>query len=130
MFTSKENSFNKNGGEENSLKQQSDITFVVNLTVSVDISLTDHFIHFFISELFAQIGHDVTQLGGRNEAVAIFVKDAESLADLFLGVCVLHFSSHHVNKMQQRRIFVQLNLDFTTKKRPIAQKKNLSRNEY
>jgi len=34
--------------------------FVVDLTISINISFTDHFIDFFIGEFFSQIGHDVS----------------------------------------------------------------------
>lgn len=34
----------------------------------------------------------MTQLGSRNVAVAILIKDLESLLDFFLGVCILHLS--------------------------------------
>lgn len=34
----------------------------------------------------------MTQFGSRNVAVAILIKDLESLLDFFLGVCILHLS--------------------------------------
>jgi len=35
---------------------------VVNLTVTVDVGFADHLIDFFVSQLFSQVGHHVTQL--------------------------------------------------------------------
>ena len=70
-------------------------TFVVDLTVTIDISLADHLVDLLVGELLAQIGHDVTQLSRRYEAVAVLVEDAERFADLLFGVRVLHLARHH-----------------------------------
>jgi len=47
------------------------ITFVVNLSVAVNISLSDHFINFFVRELFTKVGHHVTKFSSRDEAVSV-----------------------------------------------------------
>ena len=72
-----------------------DELFVVDLSISIDISLTDHLIDFLVSELLTKVGHKVTQFGGRNEAVSILVEDLESLEDLLFAISVLHLASHH-----------------------------------
>ena len=41
-----------------------DELLVVDLAITVDVGLADHLIDLLISELLAQIGHDVTQLRG------------------------------------------------------------------
>lgn len=46
-------------------------TFVVNLSISVDVCFPDHLIHFLVRELFSKVSHDVTQLCGADEAVAV-----------------------------------------------------------
>merc|ERR1711924_303810 len=63
-----------------------DELFVVDLAITINVSLTDHFIDFFVGELLAEVGHDVTKLCSGDEAVAVLVEDLESLKDLLLGV--------------------------------------------
>jgi hypothetical protein len=53
------------------------ITFIVDLTVSVNVCLPDHLVHLFIGQLLAQVGHHVTQLGRRDETVAVLKKHKE-----------------------------------------------------
>lgn len=45
-----------------------------------------------VARKLTQRSHDMTQLGGRNVAVAILIKDLESLLDFFLGIGILHLS--------------------------------------
>ena len=71
------------------------VTFVVDLTVAVDVGFSDHLVDLLVSELLAEVGHHVPQLGCRDETVAILIEDAEGLADLLLTVRVFHFASHH-----------------------------------
>merc|ERR1712124_104354 len=52
---------------------------VVDLPVTIHISLADHLINLLIGELLAQVGHHVTKLGRADEAVAVTVKDLEGL---------------------------------------------------
>ena len=49
-------------------------TFVIDLTIAVDISLADHLVDLFIGQLLAEVGHHVTKFGGRNEPVAVLEK--------------------------------------------------------
>jgi hypothetical protein len=53
------------------------ITFIVDLTVSVDVCLPDHLVHLLVGQLLAQVGHHVTQLGRRDETVAVLQKHKE-----------------------------------------------------
>ena len=57
----------------------SDELFVVDVTVTVDIGLSDHFIDLLIGELLAKVSHHMAQLRGGDETVAVFVEDAERL---------------------------------------------------
>jgi hypothetical protein len=50
------------------------VTFVVYLTVSVNVCLSDHLVDLLVRQLLAQVGHDVTKFGGGNETVAILKK--------------------------------------------------------
>ena len=60
-------------------------TFIVDLAVSINISLSNHLVHLLISQLLPQVGHHVTQLGGADEAVAVLVEHPEGFSDLFLA---------------------------------------------
>lgn len=53
------------------LKTVSVCTFIVDLTVSVDVCFSDHLVYFLICELLSQIGHHMTQLCRRDVSVAI-----------------------------------------------------------
>ena len=72
-----------------------DKLLVVDLTVAVDVGLPDHLVDLLVGELLPKVGHDVTELGGGDEAVAVLVEDLEGLEDLLLGVSILHFAGHH-----------------------------------
>ena len=47
------------------------LTFVVNLSVSVNVGFSDHLVDFLVGQLLAQVGHHVTQFGGGNETVPV-----------------------------------------------------------
>merc|ERR1719231_1780944 len=47
---------------------------VVDLAVSVDIGLPDHFVHLLISELLAEVRHYMAQLRRADEAITVAVK--------------------------------------------------------
>jgi hypothetical protein len=67
----------------------------VNPSVTILVSLSDHLVDLVVGELLADAGHDVSKLSGGDEAVVVAVEDLESLADLLLGVGVLHLARHH-----------------------------------
>lgn len=67
----------------------------VDPSVAVLVSLPDHLIDLVIGELLADAGHDVPELSGGNEAVVVTVEDLEGLANLLLGVGILHLARHH-----------------------------------
>ncbi|KAF5215955.1 hypothetical protein ECC02_011319 [Trypanosoma cruzi] len=71
-----------------------DELLVVDLTIAVHVGLADHFVHLLVRQLLAEVRHDVAQLGGGDEAVAVLVKHAERLLDLLLRVRVLHLAGH------------------------------------
>merc|ERR550537_12012 len=71
-----------------------DKLLVVDLTITVNISLSDHFIHFFISELLAEICHHMTQLCCTDEAITITIEHLEGLDEFLFRVCVLHLPCH------------------------------------
>merc|ERR1719329_2070341 len=65
---------------------------VVDLTIN--ICLTDHLVDLLVSQLLAQVGHDMAQFCCADETIAITIKDLECLNELLLGVSVLHLSRH------------------------------------
>lgn len=81
------------------LARTSSLTFIINLAIAVNVGLADHLIHLLVRELLAEIGHDVAQLGRRDEAVAVLVEDSERLPDFLFAIGVLHFASHHGEKL-------------------------------
>jgi hypothetical protein len=76
-----------------------DKLFVVDLAVAINIRFANHFIDFLVRELLTKVGHNVTQLGSRDETVSVLVKDLEGFKDLFFGVGVLHLASHHCQEL-------------------------------
>ena len=67
----------------------------VDSTITILIGLADHLINLIIGQLLTNGGHDVAELGSRDEAIVIAVEDLESFSDFFLGIRVLHLSRHH-----------------------------------
>lgn len=49
---------------------------IVDLPVTVNISLADHLVNLLIGQFLAQIGHNVTELGGGNIAVSVLIEYA------------------------------------------------------
>lgn len=37
---------------------------VVDVTITIDISLSDHLIDFLVGQLLSKVGHDVSKFGG------------------------------------------------------------------
>lgn len=72
-----------------------ELTLVIDLAVAVNVRLANHLVDLLISELLAEVGHDVAQLSRRDETVAVLVEHTEGFADLLLAVCVLHLARHH-----------------------------------
>ena len=59
-------------------------TFVVDLTVAVNVGFSDHLVDLLVGELLPEVGHDVAQLGRADEPVAVLVEHSECLSDLLL----------------------------------------------
>lgn len=47
------------------------LTLIVDLPVAVDVGFADHFVHLLVSELLAQVCHDVPQLRCTDVAIAV-----------------------------------------------------------
>ena len=59
--------------------------FVIDMTITIDIGFTDHFIDFFVGQFFTQIGHDVTKFGGGDKTISILVKDFEGFENFWFN---------------------------------------------
>merc|ERR1712170_63279 len=59
---------------------------VVNLAIAINISLSDHLIDLLVRKLLTEVSHDVSELGSRDESVAILVEHLKGLKDLLLAV--------------------------------------------
>lgn len=55
-------------------------TFVVDLSVSVNVCFPDHLVYFFVRQLLAQVRHHVTQLGRADVSVTILNKDGQQVS--------------------------------------------------
>merc|ERR1719215_1005542 len=74
---------------------------VVDLSVTIHISLANHFINLLVRQLLAQVCHHVTQLSRRNETITVTVKDLEGFDQLLLGIGVLHLSCHQRQEFRE-----------------------------
>lgn len=48
-----------------------ELTFIVDLSVSVNVGLADHLVHLLVCELLPEVGHDMPQLCRTDVAVPI-----------------------------------------------------------
>jgi hypothetical protein len=71
------------------------------VAVTIDIGLTDHLIHLLVGQLFAEVGHDVSQFGCGNESVSVSIEDLEGLNELLFCVCIFHFSCHEGQEFRE-----------------------------
>merc|ERR1719424_1302840 len=77
-----------------------DELLVVDLSIAINISLTDHFINFFIGKFLTKVSHDVAKLSSGDESITVFVENLESLKDFFLRVRVFHLAGHHGKELR------------------------------
>merc|ERR1712038_866278 len=89
-----------------------DELLVVNVTITVDIGLTDHLIDFLVGELLTEVGHDVTKLGSGYQTVTITIEDLEGLNQLFFCVSVLHLTGHEGEELREIDGTVAVSIDF------------------
>merc|ERR1719400_2948905 len=74
---------------------------IIDLTITVDVSLTDHLIHLLVAEFLPKIGHDVAQLCRADETISVAIEHLERLDQILLGVCVLHLSCHQRQELRE-----------------------------
>jgi hypothetical protein len=66
---------------------------VVDLAITIDISLTDHLVNFLVGQL-------LPKLSSRDETVLVLVKDTEGLLQFLLGISV-HLPCHEVQELRE-----------------------------
>ena len=106
------------------------LTIVVNLAISVNISLADHLIDFTIGQFLpyyegsanggeneteeapTEVSHNMPQLGRADVSIPILIKYLERLLDLLLTICVPHLPSHHGQELGEIDCAVPVGVDF------------------
>merc|ERR1719412_3413409 len=73
--------------------------FIIDLAITIDIGFPNHLIYLFICKLLSQICHDMTQLCGADEAIAITVENLKGFDQFFFSVRVLHLARHQRQKL-------------------------------
>merc|ERR1719162_2253091 len=84
---------------------------IVDLAITINVRLTNHFINLLIRELLSEICHDVAQLCGTDEAVAIAIENLEGLDELLFGVSVLHLACHQRQEFWEVNCAVAVRID-------------------
>ena len=84
------------------LKTPRESTFIVDLAVSVDDGLADHFVDLLVREVLVEVGDDMTQLGGRDEPAAVLVEHTTSFADP--DALKSRYQTHQQNKISVSRV--------------------------
>merc|ERR1719195_624702 len=88
-----------------------DKLLVIDLSITIHISLTNHLINLLIGQLLAQICHHMTKLSCADEAVSITVEDLECLDKLFFGVRVLHLACHQGQELREIDGAISISID-------------------
>ena len=89
----------------------SDELFVVDVTITINISLSDHLIDFLISQFLTKGGHDLSELSGGDELVSISIEDLEGFSEFFLGIGVLDLSGHQGEELWEIDGSVSVSID-------------------
>ena len=81
----------------------SDELFVVDVTITVEIRLTDHLSDILVGELLTKGDHGVSKLSGWDKTIAITIEDLEGLNELpllllLLGFGVLNLLGHELEE--------------------------------
>ncbi|KAL8172218.1 hypothetical protein V2J09_024022 [Rumex salicifolius] len=67
-----------------------DKLIIIDLAITIHISLPDHLINFLICELLAQVGHHMTEFSSRDESIltlkASLSSSSESVSFIFLAI--------------------------------------------
>jgi len=80
-------------------------------SLPINIGLVNHLVNLVVGQTLTKVGEDVTELSSRDEAVAVLVKDLESLLDLLLRVSVLHLAGHHCQELWEINGAVAIRVD-------------------
>merc|ERR1740125_24322 len=84
---------------------------VIDLAITIDVGFPNHFIDLLVCELLAQICHDMTQLGGTDEAISIAIEHLEGLDEFFFRVRILHFACHERQEFGEIDCAISISID-------------------
>merc|ERR1712028_159609 len=85
--------------EEVGLLHDAEKLLFVDLTVSITISLIDHFLQLLIRHAFTKLLGNALEVLERYFASLVVVKEAESLQDFILRVAIQDLMGHHLEKL-------------------------------
>merc|ERR1719162_650996 len=85
--------------EEVGLLHDAEKLLFVDLTVSITISLIDHFLQLLICHAFTKLLGDTLKVLERDFSSLVVVKEAESLQDFILRVAIQDLMGHHLEKL-------------------------------
>lgn len=97
---------------ESSCHHHSNKLFVIDVSISIYVCFSNHFIHLFFCEFLAQIGHYMSEFCSRDEAISIPVKDFEGLNELLLSVRIFHLPGHQWKKLREVNRTVTISIHF------------------
>jgi len=81
------------------------------MTITIDISLSDHLIDLLIGELLSEVGHNVSKLSSGDKTVSISIEDLEGLDELLLSIGILHLSGHEGEELWEINGSVTIGID-------------------
>lgn len=86
--------------------------FVVNVSITINISFSNHFINFIVCQFFSKIGHNVSQFSSWDKSVSISIEDFEGFNEFFFWILFLHLSSHQGQEFREIDCTVTIGVDF------------------
>ena len=86
--------------------------FVVDLSITINISFSDHFINFFVSKFFTKSGHDLSKFSSGNKLISISVENFESFSEFFFSISVFDFSGHEWKELWEINSTITISIDF------------------
>ena len=88
-----------------------DELLVVDLAITIDVSLADHLIDLLVGHVLSEIEHDVLQLSSGDKTVPISVEYLKCVQNLLFGVPILGFLRHHGDELGEIDGAVPVHID-------------------
>ena len=67
-------------------QHQADELLLVDVTVTIEVGITDHLVDLRLGEPLTEVSHDVTELGSGDQTAAIAIEDHEDITERLLSV--------------------------------------------